>query len=157
MSLLLAAPALARATEQTGPPPGALGVGVLVGSPTGLSAKFKLDKHNSFDAAFGFGAFIGPHAHADWLYEGDELAREEGGTLSWFVGVGGRLEIYDDNGGRNRRDDLDLGARFPVGLEIKFDDVPPLEVFVEAALTIEIMDDPLHVFADLGIGARWFF
>ena len=143
---------------------GTLGVGLVVGSPTGLTAKWMAGKDIAFDAAIGVGFGEDLHIHSDWIYEGPAILQEEGATLSWFVGVGGRFEWDDDddhrdngNGnGNDDDDDIDLGPRVPAGLELRFASVKPLEIFGEVALGIEIIDDTGLTF-DGGIGARWFF
>lgn len=143
---------------------GSLGAGVVIGSPTGLTAKWMAGKQTAFDAAIGIGFGEDLHVHADWLFEGDPLLAEQGATLSWFVGVGGRFEWDDDNdkdnnnngNGNDDDDDLDLGPRVPIGLELRFASVKPLEIFAEVALGIEVIDDTGLTF-DGGIGARWFF
>ena len=92
------------------------------------------------------------------------MLSEEGATLRWFAGVGGRFE-YDEyrhrHGNGNNADwhdheDVDLGPRVPVGLELRFASVKSLELFAEVALGIEVIDDPGLTF-DGGIGGRWFF
>jgi hypothetical protein len=147
--------------------PGALGIGLVVGSPTGLTGKWVAGQSIAFDAAIGIGFGEDLHVHADWLYEGDELLQEEGATLRWFAGVGARVEFDDDdddngnddnngNDDENDDDDLDLGPRVPVGLELRFASVRSLELFAEVALGIEVIDDA-GLTLDGGIGARWFF
>lgn len=161
---LLAVPELASAQEAA---PGSFGLGVVVGSPTGVSAKLKVSRANSFDAAVGLGFGNTFHVHANWLYEMPALLREEGVTLSWFAGLGGRFSVHDrDDRGRGNDDDdddddeddddVDLGPRVPVGLELRFSNVPQLELFAEIAPGLEVADDT-GLFLDGGIGARWFF
>lgn len=147
--------------------PGALGVGIVLGSPTGITGKWVAGNHVAFDAAVGIGFGEDLHVHADWLWEGDSLLDEEGANLRWFAGIGGRFELDDDqdcNGNGNDEcddeddddEDIDLGPRVPVGLELRFASVRSLELFAELALGIEIVDDTGLTF-DGGIGARWFF
>jgi hypothetical protein len=146
--------------------PGALGIGLVVGSPTGITGKWVAGNHVAFDATVGIGFGEDLHVHADWLWEGDSLLAEEGANLRWFAGVGGRFEIDDDrdcNGRGNDRcddddddEDVDLGPRVPVGLELRFSSVKSLELFAEIALGIEIIDDA-GLTLDGGIGGRWFF
>lgn len=144
--------------------PGALGIGLVVGSPTGITGKWVAGNHVAFDATVGIGFGEDLHVHADWLWEGDSLLNEEGANLRWFAGVGGRFEIDDENDCESETndkcdeddDDVDLGPRVPVGLELRFASVKSLELFAEIALGIEIVDDPGLTF-DGGIGARWFF
>lgn len=163
--VFLAGAELAHAQEGSTPDtPGALGLGIVVGSPTGITGKWVAGKSIAFDAAVGIGFGEDLHVHADWLYEGDTLLAEEGATLRWFAGVGGRFE-YDEhnrrdgngnNGDRRDHEDVDLGPRVPVGLELRFASVKSLELFAEIALGIEVIDDPGLTF-DGGIGGRWFF
>ena len=167
-TLLLAGSGTARAQSggTASGPPGPLGLGVIVGSPTGLSAKWRATRANSFDAGVGIGFGNSLHLHADWLFEGGDLMKESGATLGWFAGVGGKFAVrdHDDRGRGNDPDDddddddddVDLGPRVPVGLDLAFANVPNLELFAEIALGLEIADDQ-GLFLDGGIGARWFF
>lgn len=167
MSLLVLLAGVGRAHAQEGATPdtpGALGIGIVVGSPTGITGKWVAGKSIAFDAAVGIGFGEDLHVHADWLYEGDSLLDEEGASLRWFAGVGGRLELDDDDDGRGNGndededddEDIDLGPRVPVGLELRFASVKSLELFAEVALGIEVIDDP-GLTIDGGIGGRWFF
>src|SRR5688500_5418327 len=88
-SLFASATALAQ-EGSTPDTPGALGLGIVVGSPTGISGKWIAGNHVAFDAAVGIGFGEDLHVHADWLWEGDSLLDEEGANLRWFAGVGGR-------------------------------------------------------------------
>ena len=144
---------------------GPLGLGGIVGSPTGPTAKWRAAPTYSFDVAVGIGFGNAIHIHADWLYEGFALVKEDPVELTWFAGAGGRFAVRDDhdNGKGNDGDDddeddedLDTGPRFPVGLEMKFSSVRQLELFAEVAVGIEVADDT-GVFLDGGVGARWFF
>jgi hypothetical protein len=156
---LTVAPREARAES------GAFGLGIVIGSPTGISAKYYLNDRNSIDAAIG-GAFVGSHGlsfHADYLWLPAVLARESAFDLGLYVGVGAR--ILEHNRKDNRDDDLHVGVRGPVGLVFDFGSGGvPIDVFAEVALVVDLLiagddEDDDHDIIDLnaGIGVRYYF
>lgn len=159
-----ASPARAQARQSDAPYMGAgnLGIGFQIGSPTGFTAKYYLGGSNAIDAAVG-AWFDSLHLHADYLYEGGDLLGEPTLRLGWFIGAGGRIVFHDDDRRRNNNndpdeddDDVDLGARFPVGLELRFRELPRFELFVEVAPGMEIVDDP-GLTVDGALGGRFYF
>jgi hypothetical protein len=157
---VVAAPRSARAEG------GNFGLGLIIGSPTGLSLKYYLSKGHAFDAAVGLTTIgaDGLHVHADYLWHPFILASEGSFDLAFYVGIGGRL--LDHDRGRGHEDDFHLGARGPVGLVFDFlKSGVPLDVFVEVALIVDFIfdndkgDDHDGVDLDLnaGIGARYYF
>ena len=143
---------------------GSLGVGVMVGSPTGLSLKKYLTEKHAFDAALGFG-YGGIHVHADYLFEQQDFMGSSEARLGWFIGIGGKF-ASERNRGRyyNRRYDEDerreqhlhAGLRVPIGLELRFQDIAPLEFFFEIAPGFEIVEYPGPTL-DAAIGTRFYF
>ena len=149
---------------------GSFGLGLMIGSPTGLSAKKYLAEQHAIDGAVGWG-YAGTHVHADYLYEKKDVLGESGARLGWFVGIGGqaRMERHRHGSYYNRRHDHDghdhddhdrgylhLGARAPLGLELRFQSLPRLELFGEIALGFEIIELPGPTL-DGGIGTRYYF
>lgn len=154
--VLLAAPRAARAEG------GPFGLGLIIGSPTGLSLKYYLgESGQAIDGAVGL-AFVGAsgiHVHADYLWHPFILTSDPSFTLPMHVGVGAR--ILDRNGGRGHDDNLRVGLRAPVGITFDFKDVP-LDVFAEVALVLDFHGDEGsgdHVSLDLngGVGVRYYF
>ena len=145
---------------------GNVGIGLILGSPTGISGKLYLGPGAAIDAALGLGIGEDVHLHVDYLFEFDDLAKQPGFRLGWFAGIGGRLADTDEddythvhgNGVRHRhdRDELDLGPRVPVGLEFRANELPRLEIFAEVALGLDLVEDP-GLTIDAGIGGRFFF
>ena len=144
---------------------GDFGVGLMIGSPTGLTAKQYLAEQHALDAALGFG-YGGTHFHADYLYEKRDVLGERNARLGWFVGIGGQFSVernrgsryygrkYDDY--RRDRDYFHVGPRVPLGLELRFQSIPKLEFFGELALGFEIVEYP-GLTLDGGIGTRFYF
>jgi hypothetical protein len=159
----LSAPRLARAQG------GNFGLGIIIGSPTGLSAKYYLTegKGHAIDAALGLATLgnHGIHIHVDYLWHPLVLAREESFDLAMYVGLGGRL--LDHDRGRNSDDHFHVGLRGPVGLVFDFlRGGVPIDVFVEVALVLDFVldddngrgdEDEIDLDLNAGIGARYYF
>lgn len=141
-----------------------LGVGVMIGSPTGLTLKKYLTENHAFDAALGVG-YGGMHVHADYLFEQQDFMGVSEARLGWFIGVGAQFQAERNRGHYyNRRYDEDerreqhlhAGLRVPIGLELRFQDIAPLEFFFEVAPGFEIVEYPGPTL-DAAIGTRFYF
>lgn len=155
-SLLLAL-VFSASARAAGTPGSGFGLGVIVGSPTGVSAKYYLGEQMAIDAALG-GAFLnrrGIHFHMDWLFHPLVLVSDEAFTLPVYVGLGGRLLQHSQD---NDHSDLHIGARVPGGISFDFKTIP-IDVFVEVALVIDIIRDHDGFTTDLnaGAGVRYYF
>ena len=146
---------------------GPFGLGLIIGSPTGVSAKYYLGGGDqAIDAAVGF-AFIGNggiQLHADYLWHPIMLTQDTSFSLPMHVGIGAR--VIDHDRGNDADDDFHLGIRGPIGITFDFNEIP-LDVFVEIALILDfhgdhkIRDNEDSDFVDLdlnaGIGVRYYF
>ena len=156
---LLAAAAPRRARAEGGP----FGLGLIIGSPTGLSMKYYLgESGHAIDAAVGF-AFVsssGIHVHADYLWHPLVLTSDPAFKLPLHVGVGAR--ILDHDRGRDGNDDLHVALRVPVGVTFDFTQIP-LDVFLEVALLVDFHgeegkdNDNLGLDLNAGVGVRYYF
>jgi hypothetical protein len=141
---------------------GPFGLGLVVGSPTGLSMKLYLSDRTAVDAALG-GALIGDqgiHVHGDYLYHPFVLHQDESFALPAYIGIGVRL-LSHDHGGGDSDDGLHVGLRAPVGVLFDFSAVP-LDVFVEVALVVDILTGHSQdafggIDLNAGIGVRYYF
>ena len=107
LSILLAA-ALAVAAPAVSAQPaekGVLGVGLIVGEPTGVSAKYYLSDDRAIDLAVG-GAIVGRgiQVHSDFLWHPWILEQKESFALPLYLGVGGRILDHNGGGVRDRRE-----------------------------------------------------
>lgn len=137
-----------------------LGLGVIVGSPTGVSAKYFLSKENAVDAAIGwdFGRHHDLHIHGDYLWIKPGILKIKNESFDLFFGFGMRIiswERYYRRDDEYHDDKVSLGVRGPVGLTYFFKKIR-LEVFGELALVFDLVP-ATKLDADVGVGARYFF
>lgn len=145
--LLLAGSAPARAQE-------GLGVGMMVGEPTGLSMKAWLSRKTAFDlaAAWSFegeGAF---HVHGDYLLHDFGLFTVRQGALPLYYGVGARVRDDETSTGE---DEINVGIRIPVGVAYLFEN-DPFDIFLEVVPILDIAPES-DVTLNASLGARYYF
>jgi hypothetical protein len=169
---LLSVPALA--IERGGSHP--FGLGVVVGQPTGLTAKLYLAQPFALQFGAGwvhnFADDDGFHANLDLLWHPVVLARDAAFTLPFYLGVGARFLDYDYRyyyfrGVYYVDHDSRLGVRAPFGLLMDFNRIP-LDVYLEVALVVDFLFfdedyyDPVdhrhdRVNWNAGLGVRYYF
>jgi len=124
------------------------GMGIILGEPTGLSAKAWTSSDNAFDFAIAW-SFNNYHHDNDFDNDGDVLLQADyvwhffnaisvsSGKLPIYVGIGARVVLADDT---------NFGIRIPVGIDYLFADAP-IDIFLEL---VPILD--LSPATDFGIG-----
>ncbi len=127
-----------------------LGIGLILGEPTGLSAKYFFTDQFALDGAVGwsFHRETDLHLHADALWHTHDLFDISAGRGSLYYGVGGRVKF------RHRTEDR-VGVRAPVGVSFKFDRAP-VDLFVEVAPVQDVAPSTRGSFT-AGVGARFWF
>lgn len=124
------------------------GLGVILGEPTGISAKKWLDDKSAFDGAVAW-SFTTPssfHLHADYLYHDFNIFDVKKGKLPLYFGVGFRIRIGDEDR---------VGIRIPVGICYIFEK-SPLDTFFELGPVLDLTPaTKLRLTASVGI--RYFF
>lgn len=147
---LVVTPAQAQDDQQDN-----IGLGVLLGDPSGISYKNYFNPRNAVDAAIGwsFRHHGGLYVHTDYLWHNynlfqdiDEDLTVNRGLVAFYFGVGGRVFIGNDS---------NLGVRIPVGINYHFEN-DPLEIFFEIAPTLDLLPDTEADFSG-GIGIRYYF
>ncbi|HON11242.1 MAG TPA: hypothetical protein PLE24_10280 [Chitinispirillaceae bacterium] len=123
-----------------------LEAGVILGEPSGLSAKYWFNANNAVSAAAGFSftdltvdISVDYHYHYFW-------PNIDQGQLPVFFGLGATLQIADVSF---------IGARIPVGVEYLFEG-PSLSAFVEIVPELSIFPETRWTMAG-GIGLRFVF
>lgn len=138
-----------------------VGLGLIIGEPTGLSAKKWISAATAIDAAaaWSFVDFTSFQLHADFLWHNYDFVKtaELPGCLSVFYGIGGRIKLKGNNGGNGNKDEEDtrLGLRIPVGLSYVFKE-NPVELFAEVVPILDVVPETKFG-VEVGIGARYYF
>jgi hypothetical protein len=136
---------------------GTLGIGIVLGEPTGVTAKLYLKDDQAIQAAVG-AAFIGGGlaVHADYVWHPYVLQDRESFTLPLYVGPGVRAIEYSSGGGMSY---FAIGARVVAGLLFDFKSVP-LDTFVEVAPVFEYgfqSNKGAGIALNLDAGIRYYF
>ncbi|HOW86820.1 MAG TPA: hypothetical protein P5119_10290 [Candidatus Aminicenantes bacterium] len=137
----LAAPILAESKHN-------IGVGVILGEPTGLSFKLWSKQTVAWDAGAAWSFVNGGYlqVHSDFLLHNFSLFKVETGRMSLFYGLGGRVKFADDT---------TVSIRVPVGLAYEFEKTP-VEIFVEVVPMLDLI--PATEFQMAGaVGFRYYF
>jgi hypothetical protein len=158
---LLALPALqavAHAEGERAADKGVLGLGIILGEPTGVTARLYLKDDQALQAAVG-SAFIGNglQASADYCFHPFILQDKDSFTLPFYVGPGVRLMEY--SAGQYSKSYFAAGLRGVAGLLFDFKTVP-LDAFVEVAGVVEYRfqgGGGGNVALNAGAGLRYYF
>ncbi len=128
---------------------GDMEVGILLGEPTGLSAKLWATGNTAFDLgiAWSFGDGGHFHLHGDYLIHNFDFFDVDTGSLPIYVGIGGRVRIEDD--------DSRVGLRVALGLEYILEN-SPFGFFFEVAPIVDFLPET-EADVNGGIGVRYIF
>ena len=147
------------------------GLGLMLGSPSGLSGKYFVGRSTAID--FGIGGVgccrgrRGVELHADYLWHPFVLTSTPAFELPLYVGIGGRYYSYSWRHNDHYHDGSALGARFPVGIAFDMNRTP-FDIFVELALVADVIvdhdpytdgfdRDGLYIDVDAAVGFRYYF
>jgi hypothetical protein len=131
-----------------------LGVGIILGAPTGFSFKYWTSRRSAIDFALAWD--LGDdyfHIHSDYLFH-FPLQFEGSGrsTFLTYLGIGGRFKFKS---GGNEDDKNLLGVRGVGGIEF-LPHGTPLDIFAEIAPVMNIVEET-KLDIDGGIGIRFTF
>ena len=125
-----------------------LGMGLILGEPTGISGKYWMSPWSAIDGGFAWsidkkGTI---QIHGDYLWHNYDIISVIKGKLPIYYGIGGRLVFATDN---------IVGVRGVIGLDYVFDGTP-LDIFFEL---VPILDLAPKVGFDFNaaIGIRYYF
>ncbi len=129
-------------------------LGVILGHPTGISAKLWLGPTSAVDAALAWNFQADQlHFHADYLHHFFDVFDVAPDRLPLYVGIGADLRLRADGPGASGG--LRSGVRVPLGISFLSAEVP-LDLFAEVVPAMRLY--PATTF-DIwwGIGARYRF
>jgi hypothetical protein len=140
-----------------------IGVGIEVGAPTTVNAKFMVASNQGVVVGIGGGAWYDASLslHGDYLFH-PLVAQFDGGAFSAYIGGG----VWTSLGfGGNHygywapyyrdHNPFGIGVRMPLGLTLAFNEVP-VEVFGEVVPALSVFPG-FGVFGQGGLGARFYF
>jgi hypothetical protein len=124
------------------------GLGIVIGEPTGLSAKLWTGSSNALDfgAAWSFKGDGNMLLQADYVWHNFSLIPVSSGKLPLYYGIGGRVILSDDPL---------LGVRIPVGLDYQFASAP-IDIFAEIVPILDLIPSTNFNLGG-GIGVRFWF
>lgn len=125
------------------------GAGIILGEPSGLTAKFWMNNQNALDIAVAWSLVseMQLHLHGDYLFHFTDLFPVPKGSLPLYVGAGARAKIAVDT--------PQIGIRVPVGLSYLFENAP-IEIFLEIAFIMDLFP-ATTASGGGGIGVRYYF
>lgn len=128
-----------------------LGVGVIIGQPTGFSVKSWLNPQNALDFGLGFSFAKNDnrvHIHADYLWHSFSAIHS---TEKFVLYYGPGLKLKT---GRSNEDAV-LGIRGVIGIEWMAR-TAPVDIFLEIAPVMNVVPGT-GLDMDAGFGARYYF
>jgi hypothetical protein len=138
-------------------------MGLIVGAPTGISMKGWISGDKAIVGALAWNLSHGTvfRLHVDHLFHKYGLLKVSKGQLPLYYGPGIRMRFWND--GRhwyrgewnNGKGNMNLGVRFPVGLNYQFDGAP-VDAFVELVPVLNLLP-ATYLDLDAAIGARYWF
>lgn len=141
-----------------------LGLGVMIGEPTGISGKAWTGSDRAFDFGLAWGLWRGGylHLHGDYLFHASDVIKVNTGKFLVHYGPGLRLRSwsngrywyrgrYYDNGSSR----VSLGVRVPVGLTYLIDEAP-VDIFLEVVPTMDLLPGT-YLDLDAALGVRYYF
>lgn len=132
--------------------PNNMGIGIIVGEPTGFSFKYK--NFPILGLAWSIENHL--HFHADYWLLNPSLK----GPVKWFLGAGGKMTLLKQNENEGKRNDdkndseFSLGIRIPAGIQYYI--APSLELFFEVAPGISVIPET-DFDIDGGFGLRYYW
>jgi hypothetical protein len=125
-----------------------LGLGIAVGDPTGITAKYWTSRNTAICGACGWSfrseGYL--HINGDFIYHYFNLFPVEKGELPLYFGLGGRLAL---------KDETEIGVRIPVGIAYIFSDAP-FDAFFELSPYLNLYPRT-DMFLSASLGGRFFF
>lgn len=128
------------------------GIGVILGSPNGVTGRHWFDEEHSVDAAAGWSLFDSHFiVNGNYLFTLPDSLQLGDETFDIFFGGG--LSLRTKSGDANG--EVVFGPRLPVGISYEFTD-PYVEVFTQGALNVGLIPSS-DIWVDANVGVRFYF
>ena len=124
------------------------GLGIILGEPTGLSAKLTTNHINALDFAAAWSFKDNGHLllQTDYIWHNFDLIQVPSGRFPFYYGIGGRVIFSNDPL---------VGIRIPVGLDYQFER-EPIDIFIEIVPILDIIPATRFNIGG-GLGIRFWF
>ncbi len=128
------------------------GIGVVLGSPNGITARHWFNEENSIEGAAGWSITDSRfQVNGNYLWTKPDAIQLGEETFDLFFGGG--LSMRSKSGKQDG--EVVFGPRLPVGVSYEFTN-PDIELFVQAALNIGIIPSS-DMYLDGNLGVRFYF
>ncbi len=129
-------------------------LGAMIGDPTGISAKYDLQKDTALDGSLSYslGGRSGAQIHGDYLKIQHGAVDAGDKELDLYYGIGARLVTLSSGDDKGK---VSFGPRVPVGLKHEIKD-PSVEFFGELAFILDLTPSTAADL-DVAVGARYRF
>lgn len=142
---------------------GPFGLGLVLGGPSGISAKYVLSNKNAIAGALAWHYHNGVQIQGDYLWTNSDFIKTSANSIEGYVGVGVRLQTWSGGYcGRYGRcydyytySGTGIGVRVPLGLSYSFNP-HPFDTFIEIVPTLDLVPGT-GLDLDVALGARFFF
>lgn len=136
-----------------------LGLGIVLGEPTGLSLKVRTSGDQAISAAAAWSFTDNPsfQFHLDYLFHNFEILSSPGqkGQFPLYYGFGGRVKLKDNSENAHKDNETLAGIRLPLGISYLFENAR-VDLFAEIAPILDVV--PKTEFGwGAGFGARFYF
>lgn len=138
------------------------GAGIMIGSPSAITAKTYIDGRNSFDFGLSFFASEYTLIYSDYLYQFPGFIKHPSmNRIVGYMGFGGVLVFSNSTRASNNgllgtsAGSMGIGLRIPFGISWAMRTVP-LEFFGEIVPGLAILPSTSSIF-EAGVGLRYFF
>jgi hypothetical protein len=124
------------------------GLGIMLGEPTGITAKVWNRQTVAFDAGAAW-SFVGStffQVHGDLLFHNFNLFRVETGRMALYYGAGARVKFADTT---------TVSLRVPIGISYEFEKTP-VELFLEVVPMLDLVPSTDVSMAG-AVGFRYYF
>jgi len=125
-----------------------VGLGLMLGEPTGLSFKLWNRQTVAIDAGAAWSLISGKYfqIHSDFLLHNFNLFRVDTGRMAFFYGLGARIKFADS---------LTVSLRIPIGISYEFERTP-VELFLEVVPMVDLIPSTEIQMAG-ALGFRYYF
>lgn len=128
------------------------GIGVILGSPTGLSYEHFFEKDKSIDAALGWSTSEGKvNLHSTYLFHENQSFYMNETPFNHFYGVGLKIRAFE----KDDKQKWKMGPRAVFGISHDFEGIP-LKAFAEIAGVLNLIEET-NLDMDLNLGIRYMF